>query len=129
MKFSIEKNIYYHDTDCGGVVYYANYLKYFEEARTELFKDKGICLKDEAEKGTVFVVSRAEINYKSPAKYADNLTVTANIMKIKAASVILEQQIIRNEEILVDSQITMVSVGLDFKPKVIPADIKKALNL
>ena len=68
-EFQIKKTIYYHDTDSGGVVYYANYLKYLEEARTEYFRSKFQELKTLAERGVLFVVARVEIDYRSPAKY------------------------------------------------------------
>jgi acyl-CoA thioester hydrolase len=60
-KFYLEKKIYYHDTDCGGVVYYANYLKYLEEGRTEFCVSNGIDIKGLAEKSVYFVVARTEI--------------------------------------------------------------------
>lgn len=80
----MEKNktnirIYYSDTDCGGVVYNANYLKYFEAGRTELFRDYNIELSDYHAKGVVFVVVRVEIDFKFPAKYNDILSVFSEL--------------------------------------------------
>ncbi len=65
----MEIRIYYEDTDCGGVVYYANYLKYFERARTDYLEQRGLSVAQLMKEGTVFMVVHAEINYKSPARY------------------------------------------------------------
>ena len=78
--------IYYEDTDCGGVVYYANYLKYFERSRTEYFKERGICVKDLKDKGIQFVVVRAEVDYKSPAVYGDTIEIDTTVDDKQAAS-------------------------------------------
>ena len=79
----MQKRIYYHDTDCGGVVYYANYLKYLEEARTEYMEKRGLILKELAEKGFLFVVRRVDIEYKAPAHYGDTLEIVTKLSKIK----------------------------------------------
>src|SRR5512146_747859 len=71
MNHLMDVKIYYEDTDCGGVVYYANYLRYMERARTEYIVSKGSSVKQLADDGTVFMVVRAEIDYKSPARYGD----------------------------------------------------------
>ena len=81
--------IYYEDTDCGGVVYYANYLRYFERARTELLEARGIFVKECVPKGFFFVVAHQDIDYKSPAFYADVLNIETRISKISSASLIL----------------------------------------
>jgi len=84
----MKKNIFYHDTDCGSVVYYANYLKYFEEARTEFFAQKGLSIKDLSERGVLFVVARQEIDYKFPAFYADTLEIKTRISEVGAAKIV-----------------------------------------
>ena len=71
----MEIRIYYEDTDCGGVVYYANYLKYFERARTEYLERHGFSVAKLAKEGTVFMVVRAELEYKSPARLGDTLAI------------------------------------------------------
>ncbi len=125
--FFIEKKIYYHDTDCGGVVYYANYLKFFEEGRTEYCSDKGVVLKEWAGKHTFFVVAHAEINYKAPARYQDKIQVFTRIEKIGNASINFIQKIAREDVVLVESKTTWVCVGKDFKPKPVPEEVRKAL--
>jgi acyl-CoA thioester hydrolase len=71
----MEIKIYYEDTDCGGVVYYANYLKYFERARTHYLEERGLSVAGLMKEGTVFVVVHAEVDYRSPARYGDWLVI------------------------------------------------------
>jgi tol-pal system-associated acyl-CoA thioesterase len=125
--FAIEKKIYYHDTDCGGVVYYANYLKYLEEARTEFLVSRGIELPKLAEKDLFFVVARVEIDYKSPARYQERLTVSARVAEAKMATVKFYQEIRRGETLIAKATTSLVCVGRDFKPVAVPEEIKKAL--
>ncbi len=110
------KRIYYHDTDCGGVVYYANYLKYPEEARTEYMEARGLNLKELADKGTLFVVKRVDIEYKAPAHYADTLEISTKISKIRNVSVEFLQEIKREEKILVSAVTTLVCIDKSFRP-------------
>jgi acyl-CoA thioester hydrolase len=126
--FYIEKKIYYHDTDCGGVVYYANYLKHLEEARTEYLLSKGISLQEMAEKDIWFVVARVEIEYKSPARYQDTLKILTRIEKTKIATMKIFQKIMKDNTIVVEAYTTLVCVGKDFKPKPLPEEIKKSLD-
>jgi len=78
--------IYYEDTDCGGVVYYANYLKYFERARTQYLEERGLSVARLMKEGTVFVVVHAEVDYRSPARYGDRLIVETVVSDVTAAS-------------------------------------------
>jgi acyl-CoA thioester hydrolase len=82
----MEIKIYYEDTDCGGVVYYGNYLKYFERARTEYFEERGLSVAGLMKEGTVFVVVHAEVDYRSPARYGDWLVVETVVSGMTAAS-------------------------------------------
>ena len=82
----MEIKIYYEDTDCGGVVYYANYLKYFERARTHYLEDRGLSVAGLMAKGTVFVVVRAEADYRSPARYGETLVIETVVSDMTAAS-------------------------------------------
>ncbi|HSL03867.1 MAG TPA: YbgC/FadM family acyl-CoA thioesterase [Nitrospiraceae bacterium] len=82
----MEVRIYYEDTDCGGVVYYANYLKYFERARTQYLEERGLSVAGLMDKGTVFVVMRAEVDYRSPARYGDWLVIETVVSDRTAAS-------------------------------------------
>lgn len=78
--------IYYEDTDCGGVVYYANYLKYFERARTQYLEERGLSVAWLMKEGTVFVVVHAEVDYRSPARYGDRLIIETVVSDMTAAS-------------------------------------------
>jgi acyl-CoA thioester hydrolase len=79
--------VYYEDTDCGGVVYYANYLKYFERARTHYLEDRGLSVAGLMAKGTVFVVVHAEVHYRSPARYGETLVIETVVPEMTAASI------------------------------------------
>jgi len=78
--------IYYEDTDCGGVVYYANYLKYFERARTDYLEQRGISVAELMNTGTLFVVVHAEVIYRSPARYGDRLAIDSAVTEVGLAS-------------------------------------------
>jgi acyl-CoA thioester hydrolase len=82
----LEIRIYYEDTDCGGVVYYANYLKYFERARTHYLEERGLSVAGLMTEGTVFVVVHAEVNYRAPARYGETLVVETIVSEMTAAS-------------------------------------------
>lgn len=123
----MKKRIYYHDTDCGGVVYYANYLKYFEEARTELLRSKGIDLKALASERLLFAVKRVEIDYKGPARYGDELEVATEVSKVKNASLEFLQTIKRKDILLVSAKTILVCIDGQFKPCVIPDQISERL--
>ena len=71
----MEVRIYYEDTDCGGVVYYANYLKYFERARTHYLEEHGLSVTGLLKEGTQFLVVHAELDYRTPARYGETLTI------------------------------------------------------
>lgn len=82
----MEIRVYYEDTDCGGVVYYANYLKYFERARTEYLESRGWSVASLMEQGTVFVVVHVEADYRSPARYGETLVIETVVSDMTAAS-------------------------------------------
>ncbi len=127
-EFIINKKVYYHDTDSEGVVYYANYLKYFEEARTEHLLSKGIELGNLSKEGLLFAVSAVEIKYKGPARLADKLVVSSRIGKIKRGSLEYIHQVRRDDQILVECRTTLVAIGRKFKPVKIPEEISSRLS-
>lgn len=121
--------IYYHHTDCGGVVYYARYLEFLEEARTEFFLEKGISIKRLAEEDTLFVVSRQEIDYKLPAFYSDTLEVRTSVNKISAVRIEFEHEIInQNNQLVTKAKTTMVCVDGRLKPKMITQEFRKKIS-
>jgi acyl-CoA thioester hydrolase len=83
----MEVKIYYEDTDCGGVVYYANYLKYFERARTQYLEERGLSVAGLMKEGRVFVVVHAELDYRAPARYGETLRIETVITDMTLASI------------------------------------------
>jgi len=84
----VDIRIYYEDTDCGGVVYYANYLKYFERARTQYLEDRGFSVAELMKAGRVFVVVHAEVDYRTPARYGDTLEIETTVAEMNAAAAV-----------------------------------------
>jgi acyl-CoA thioester hydrolase len=126
----MEVKIYYEDTDCGGVVYYANYLKYFERARTDYLERRGYSVSELMKQGTVFMVVRAEVNYKSPARLGDILTVETSIDTSKNASVTFSH-VFRERgsgRVIVEGSATLVTTDAEGKLKRLDPEIKKALE-
>lgn len=126
----IKKKIYYHDTDCGGVVYNANYLKYLEEARTEYYAEHGLIMKDMIHQGTFFVVARQEIDYKAPAHYGDILEIKTWPAEMSSARIDFLAEI-KNQDgkLISQSKTILVCVGKDFKPKKIPEEIRAKIKV
>jgi acyl-CoA thioester hydrolase len=125
---SIKKKIYYHDTDAGGVVYYANYLKHLEEGRFEFCLSRGVSMVDASKKGAIFPVVHLEIDYKSPARYGDIVEVFTRIEKMGFSSIHFMQEIKRDNVTLIKAKTIWACVNETLKPQPIPADIKKALS-
>jgi acyl-CoA thioester hydrolase len=84
---TIDIRIYYEDTDCGGIVYYANYLKYFERARTQYLEDRGLSVVALMKAGRVFVVVHAEVDYRAPAYYGDRLEIETIMSEMNPAAI------------------------------------------
>jgi acyl-CoA thioester hydrolase len=127
MKDFIEKRIYYHDTDAGGVVYYASYLKYLEEGRTEYCRSKGIDVAEYAGKGIVFPVVRLEIDYKSPARYGDVIRVFTRPEKLGNASFCFSQEIRKGETVILQAKTVWACINRDFKPTRIPEEFRSRI--
>ena len=127
MKHSITKNIYHHDTDCGGVVYYANYLKFLEEARDEYLVDYGVELKALASQGVLFAVSKVDIKYHVPAKYGDTIKVDSIIEKIKHTSMSFYQEIKKADTLLSSAHVEVVCVTPSFKLQKLPPWMRERL--
>lgn len=130
MLLNYKRKIYYHDTDCGGVVYYGNYLKFLEEARTDLFEQLGLSVKDLAEKEDVlFVVARQEIDYKSPAVYGQVLDVKTWVEEIGRVKIWFGYEIKDPEgKVVVAARTLMVCVDPLIKKKRVPEHIAKKLG-
>lgn len=122
--------IYYEDTDAGGVVYHANYIKYFERARTEYFRDHGFFVADLAKNGFIFPVVRLEMDFKSPAQHDDLLTVTTRPVRVGGSSFTLCQKIIRQNDskLLVDGLVTLACTSPAIKARRIPLELRVMLE-
>ena len=127
--FKYELKIYYEDTDAGGVVYYANYLKFLERARSEAIYEMGFSNTElKKEFGVLIIVKSCNIDYKKPAIFEDKLSIISTIKEITKTSFIMEQNINRDKEFIASADIHLVSVNLDGKPTKIPEILKNKLN-
>ncbi len=128
-KFSYR--IYYEDTDAGGVVYYANYLKFFERARTDFLRELGINQSQLLQEQSVcFVVRKCEIEYISPAKLDDMILVDVEIVNVSATTITMNQKIHRDNKMLSSLKVEIVCVdSKSFKPRRISEEIKNKINL
>ena len=124
--------VYYEDTDSGGVVYYANYLKFMERARTEWLRQFGF-EQDELihNEGVIFAVRSVQVDYLLPARFNDELSVSAKLIEQGRASLTIEQKISRvaDSSLLCKGSVKIVSLRPDsFKPCAIPDQIKQQIN-
>mgnify|MGYP001579910339 CR=1 FL=1 len=125
----MEKRIFFHDTDCGGVVYYGNYLKYLEEARTEFLEKKGLSVEDFQKRGLLYAVRKCVIVYRSPARYGEILLCDARLKELTAAQLIFDQSIQEKEtrRLVAEAEVSLVSLNGNFQPVPIPEDLKLRL--
>ncbi|WP_432786361.1 Acyl-CoA thioesterase YbgC [Oligella sp. MSHR50489EDL] len=124
--FVLPVRVYYEDTDAGGVVFYANYLKFFERGRTEWLRNLGVNQAQLAEEQQrIFVVVGTQLRYRNPARLDDMLQIKTKITKVGNSSCSFEQLAERNGETLVESSIQICCVDTQsFKPAPIPDDIR-----
>ncbi|VAW69601.1 Tol-Pal system-associated acyl-CoA thioesterase [hydrothermal vent metagenome] len=133
MNFSWPVRVYYEDTDTGGVVYYVNYLKFMERARTEYLRHLGF-EQDQLirQQNIVFAVRSVQLEYNSPARFNDHLTVTARIIEQKKVSMLFEQKISRitqPDHILCQGQVRVACLQADtFKPVAVPVAMIGAIS-
>ena len=122
--------VYYEDTDAGGVVFYANHLKFFERARTEMLRAMGF-EQDEliASEGIIFVVRSVQVDYLSPARFNEQLQVSAKVSLAKKASLTFEQTITRGDEVLCKGSVRVACLDVQtMRPKMIPETLFSALR-
>lgn len=119
--------VYYEDTDAGGIVYYANYLKFMERARTEWLWNYGIDLRQLAsQERMIFVVRSAKLEFLQPAHLGDALDVSVEVLRCRPASVTLYQQVISSEEILCTGEVRLACVeSLSMRPRPLPPFIQE----
>jgi acyl-CoA thioester hydrolase len=125
----MDKRVYYHDTDAGGIVYYGQYLCYLEEARTEFLEQKGLSVQHFKDRGLAYAVRQCNITYKSPARYGETLVCLANLKKATSVQLIFDQTIHDKKDgrLIVESEVSLVCLNSDFKPTPIPEDLKEKL--
>lgn len=129
--FSLPVRVYIEDTDAGGIVYYANYLKFMERARTEWLRECGIELdRLQYEDRRLFVVRSLTIDYHRSAKFNDQLTVQTHLRKIRQASVECDQPVYRDGTLLSESRVLLACVDADtLSPTAIPPSIREAMTV
>jgi acyl-CoA thioester hydrolase len=127
--FAHTLRIYWEDTDAGGVVFYANYLKFFERARTEWLRSLGFGQEAlRAETGAIFIVSETTVRYLRPAKLDDQLTVTVDVKHAGQASMTVSQVAWRGDERLAEGDIRIGCVDAQsFRPRRIPEPLLKVM--
>lgn len=128
--FSWPIRVYWEDTDAGGVVYYATYLKFLERARTEWLRALGIEQPELAQAdGVVFVVRRIEVDYLRPAAFNDSLSVVCRLVEAGRASLVMEQAVMREDEMLLKARVKIACVSRDgFRPAKIPVHVSERLT-
>lgn len=124
----MQKTIFYHDTDCGNVVYYANYLKFFEEARTLYMQEKGFSIMDLMARGKYFVVARQEVDYKFPVRYGDVINVETKVLEISDIKIVFENTITnQNGRLCTKGKTMLVCIDKNGMPTPMGADVKQAM--
>lgn len=126
----MELRVYYEDTDVGGVVYHANYLHYFERARTEFLRRKGLSVRELHERGCIFPVVHVEMDFRAPARHDDLLRVETEVLEVGKSSFVLGQQVIRtvDDALLVSGIVKLACVGPGMKAKRLPDDLVQVLT-
>lgn len=128
MTHDFEMRVYYEDTDAAGIVYYANYLKFIERARTEALLAAGLSqtmLRDDHE--VVFAVREAHAEYLVPARLEDRLNVKSRVTEISGARIRMGQEVMRDGVLLMRCAVVLVALGPDGRPRRIPGEVRQAL--
>ncbi|SIO56295.1 acyl-CoA thioester hydrolase [Rhodovulum sp. ES.010] len=129
MTHRFQCRVYYEDTDLAGIVYYANYLKFIERARSEWVRELGVDqVRLKAEHGLVFAVRRVEADYLAPARFDDLLTVETDVAQVTPARLILDQRVLRAGAVLFTAGVTVVALGAAGRPVRLPAEFRQSLQ-
>ena len=119
--------VYYEDTDFGGIVYYANYLKFIERARSEMVREAGVDQRAMKAAGLVFAVRRVEAEYLSAAHYDDQLTVETRLERLSGARFVMAQAVLREAQTLFEAKVEIVCLAESGRPARIPAEIRQKI--
>ncbi len=128
MAFSIRVKVYYEDTDAGGVVYYANYLRFMERARTEFLAANGIDVAESLRQGLSWVVAHADISYRRPAHLGDTLDVTAEVQDVEMVRMNVKQNVLKDGVVLVEGMITVACVNPQGRPMRLPESVTRLVG-
>ncbi|MCK8484740.1 tol-pal system-associated acyl-CoA thioesterase [Aliiroseovarius sp. S2029] len=120
--------VYYEDTDMAGIVYYANYLRYIERARSDWVREIGIDQNAMREDGLVFAVRRIEADYLSSAHFDEELQVETSVQQVTGARLVMEQVVKRGQERLFEAIVTVVCVSDTGQPARLPANIRRLVH-
>ncbi|MDF3607118.1 tol-pal system-associated acyl-CoA thioesterase [Paracoccus sp. DMF-8] len=120
--------VYYEDTDLAGIVYYANYLKFIERARSEWLRDIGVDQVAMKAQGVVFAVRRIEADYLSPARFDDALVVASSLHSATPARVVMDQAVLRDGQALFTCRVTLVCIGANGRAARLPAGLAERLG-
>ncbi len=116
--------VFYEDTDMAGIVYYANYLRYIERARSDWVREIGIDQLDMKSRGVVFAVRSLSADYLTPACFDDVLEVRTRVTALRPARMVMHQQVCRGETLLFAADVTIVCIGEGGKPVRMPAKLR-----
>ncbi|MEM7521892.1 MAG: YbgC/FadM family acyl-CoA thioesterase [Pseudomonadota bacterium] len=119
--------IFYEDTDLAGVVYYANYLKYIERARSDVVEQLGLDQRAMREDGTVFVITRVEAYYIKAARFADRLEVRSTHFAEGRLRWVFDQEVWRGDDLIFKARVTAVCMTVEGKPRRLPAELRSQL--
>ena len=129
MTHLFELRVYYEDTDLAGIVYYANYLKFIERARTEWVRGLGVDQgKLKSDTGVVFAVSRVEADYLTPARFDDLLQVVTTVQAVGGARLVLRQDVMRDQTLVFRAIVTLVALTSTGAPTRLPAEFRQRLT-
>ena len=121
--------VHYEDTDMGGIVYYANYLKFIERARSDWVRAMGVDQNRMREEGgVIFAVRRVEADYLAPAHFDDDLEIKTRVVSVSGARLLMDQQVLRDGERLFSAQVTVVCITQSGHPARLPANIRLRLH-
>ena len=125
---SFPVRVYYEDTDLAGIVYYANYLKFIERARSEWLRELGVDQLRLKAGGLVFAVRHLEADYLSPARFDDLLAVETGLNTLGSARIVMDQRVLRGDKVLFAARVTVVCVAENGRPARIPAEVAARLQ-
>lgn len=128
MIHELKVRVFYEDTDMAGIVYYANYLKYIERARSTMVREAGISQGQMKDEGLVFAVYHVDATYKRPAKLDDALTIATKVQHLSAVKMLFLQDVLRGDEVLFTSKVTVICMTTAGRPVRLPAEFRAKMQ-